>query len=160
MTKRYGSLVGTPKQAAPIVLVDMAYERVNLEVLVRDTITLAAAPIADTIQVCVLGWESVLSPYDCFISNGALGASTTISFGDVTYPAALDAAFSTVAAAQKQALSAVAIGSYFLPLWQTLGYASLAAAKAVGSQCELLFTIGGGAATGVITWEMAGVRRI
>ena len=160
MTKRYGSLVGTPKQAAPVVLVDQAFERNSLEILVRDTITLAAAPIADTIQVAVLGWESVLDPYECFISNAALGASTTLSLGDVTYPAALDAAYSTVAAAQKQVLSAVTIGNYGQPLWSLLGYASLAAAKLVGAQCELLLTIAGGAATGVVTWRLAGVRRI
>ena len=159
MTKRYGSLVGTPLNATPALVVDKAFSRTQLGVLVRDTITLAAAPIADTISLGVFGWETVLDQYDCFLSNAALGASTTLSIGDVTYPAALDAAFSTSSAAQKTLCSAVTIGNYFQPLWSLLGYATLAAAQAVGLQCELLATIGGAAATGVVTWRFTGERR-
>jgi hypothetical protein len=130
MVKRYGSLVGAVKQTVPVQLVDQAYERIGQEVLVRDTITLAAAAIGDTFQCAVLGWETVLDPFDCYTSNAALGATTTLSLGDVTFPTALDNAVATNAAAQKQACSAVGIGNYGQPLWQLLGYASLAAAKA------------------------------
>jgi hypothetical protein len=102
----------------------------------------------------------VIDPFESFVTFGALGASTTLGLGDATFPAALDSAVSTAAAAQKQILSAITIGNYFQPLWSLLGYASLAAAQKVGTQCELLFTIGGAAATGVVTWSLKGERRI
>ena len=57
-------------------------------------------------------------------------------------------------------LPAVSIANYYQPLWAQLGYASLAAAKLVGLQCELLFTLAGAAATGVLTWRFAGRRKI
>jgi hypothetical protein len=162
MTKLYGSLVGAIKQISPMQPVDNAYERNNDAILVRDTITLAAAAAATTIQAIVgLGWESVLHPPGCYVANGALGAGVTISLGDVTYPAALAAATAVNAAGTTlSGLPAVTIGNYWQPLWQQLGYASLTAAKAVGPQAELLFTIAGAAATGILTWQLSGVRRI
>lgn len=159
MTKRYGSLVGAVKQLAPMRPVDNAFEN-NGDVLVRDTITLAAAPIADTISLGIMGWESVLDPFDSDVNFDALGAGTTLSIGDVTFPAALAAATATNAAGTLKPLKTIANANYFQPLWQLLGYATLAAAKAVANQCELLATIAGGAATGVVTWQFKGVRRI
>lgn len=160
MPTLFGSLVGTPINATPPQLADKSYSRTSQGIIVCDTITLAAAAIATIIRADTVGWETVLDPYECFASNAALGASTTVSFGDVTNPAALDAAYSTVAAAQKTLLSAITIGNYFQPLWSQLGYATLAAAKAVSAQCNLGFTIAGGAATGVFTWRLCGQRRI
>jgi hypothetical protein len=163
MTVYYGSLVGTPTQnTIPPQLSDMAYSRTNQEILIRDTVTLAAAAIGSQIWAGLMGWESVLDPFDCLISNAALGASTTFSFGDgsASYYNGLDSAVSTSSAAQKQLLSAVSIGNYFQPLWANLGYASLAAAVATAPQCALFFQIGGAAATGVVTWRLAGARRI
>lgn len=161
MTKRYGSLVGSVKQNVPFRPVDSAFENGKDMILVRDTILLAAAPIADTISLGVFGWESVLDPVGCDVYFDALGAASTLSVGDVTYPAALAAATDThTAAGSMKALKTITIGNWFQPLWQQLGYASLAAAKAVGNQCELLATIAGGAATGNVTWQFKGARRI
>lgn len=165
MTKRYGALVGATKQnfiSGVGGLVDSYFERNNVALLVLDTITLAAAPVADTIQAIVgLGWESMLLPASCKIWNGALGAGVLLSLGDITYPNALiNAQAASGAGSTLTGLSNVSIASYGQPLWAMLGYASLAAAKAVGPQAELIFTISGAAATGVLTWEFSGIRRI
>ncbi len=158
MTKRFGSLVGTPKQATRPLPTSSQYERGSDHVLVRDTITFAAAPIADTCQLATLPWETVISP-GATLYNAALGAGVTISVGDVTFPAALAAATACNAAGSFLMTKTVAVGLLFAPLWQMLGYADLATAKAVGAQCELLATIAGGAATGAMSWQMHGQAR-
>lgn len=161
MTKRYGLLVGTPKQAFPTAIVDMGLENATDVILVRDKIILAAAPAADVISLGVIGWDSIIDPIGSDLYFDALGASTTLSIGDVTYPAALAAATDThTAAGSVKALKAITIGNWYEPLWQTLGYATLAAAKLIGNQCELLATIAGGAATGNVAWQLKGQRRI
>lgn len=159
MTKRFGVFVGAVKQLAQPRPVDFGYENGTDHVLVRDVVTLAAAPIADIIQLGVFGWESIINP------NGdvwfdALGASTTLSIGDAGHPAALAAATSTVAAGSMKISKSLTLDLYFAPLWQALGYATLAAAKAVADQCELIGTIAGGAATGKVAWQLTGQRRI
>ena len=160
----YGALVGTPKQASPMTPVDSAYERSFDEVIVRDTFVCNATPQNDLIEaVQNLGWESVLSPSGCKAYWGALGTSVTFSLGDVTYPAGLDSAVAAATAGSATLLSAIAIANYYKPLWQLLGYASLAAAQAVGKQCTLFFTIGGAATAGSnqsFTWELKGARRL
>ncbi|MGH6971050.1 MAG: hypothetical protein ACREEQ_05505, partial [Caulobacteraceae bacterium] len=151
MAEHFGSLVGTPSQSSPLTLVDNAYARCPMDVIVRDTIALAAAPVADTIQAAVVGWDTVLDPDDCFLHTSGLGAGVTLSFGAAGFATALDDAVAVNAAGNVNLCSALGIGSYYQPLWQALGYASLAAAKAVANQCELLFTLAGAAATGTVT---------
>lgn len=161
MTKRFGALVGAVKQLSPMRPVDAAYENCKEQVLVRDQIELAAAPAADTVQLAVLGWETVIDPYQSDFSFDALGANTTVSIGDVTYPTALVNALDThTAAGTSKVVKAPDIDAYFQPLWQMLGYATLAAAKLIGNQCELLLTINTAAATGGIVWQIKGARRI
>jgi hypothetical protein len=161
MTKRYGALVGAVTQQVPAVPVDMAFKDTSDHILVRDQILLAAAPIADTISLGIFGWETVLDPVACDVYFDALGANSTLSIGDVNYPAALAAATDThTAAGSVKALKTITIGNWFQPLWQQLGYASLAAARLVETQCELLATIAGGAATGNVVWQFKGQKRI
>ena len=160
MTKRYGSLVGAVKQLAPTQLVDMALENSKDKIIVRDTVVLAAAPIADVIQIGYVGWDTVLDPLGCDVYFDALAANTTISVGDVTSPTALAAATATSSAGSMKALKSVTINNWFQPLWQQLGYATLAAAQAVGTKAELLATVGGAAATGNVTWQFKGSSRI
>ena len=161
MAKQYGSLVGTPHQASPPKMADMAFERGKDQVLVRDTVELAAAA-GDTVQLAVLGWETVLDPTGCQFWCDDLGAGGTISIGDVTdfdaFAAAVDT--DTAALGLTSMLTALDISLYFKPLWAMLGYASLAAAKAVGDQCELLLTRSAAAGAGTICWQMKGSRRI
>ena len=159
MTKRFGSLVGAVKQLATFRPVDMAYEKTQDHVLVRDTILLAAAPIADTISLGTFGWETVINPKgDVFFD--ALGAGVTLSVGDAGHPTALVNAKVCTAAGSVPITNAITIDKYFQPLWQQLGYASLAAAQAVAINCELLATIGVGAATGNVTWQLTGQPRV
>lgn len=160
MTIRYGSLVGALKQLVPPTSVPATRENGTDHVIIRDTVELAAAPIADAIEVChQLPWETVLSPTGCTLFFDALGASTTLSIGDATHPAALAVATSTVAAGSLNMLKTVDIADYYKPLWQLLGWGSLALAKASAPSCQLLATIAGGAATGTVTWAMFGQRR-
>lgn len=160
MTIRFGSLVGAKKQTVPPSSVPATFENGTDHVIIRDTILLAAAPIADAIEIChQLPWETVLSATGCTLFFDALGASTTLSIGDAAHPAALAAATSTVSAGSLNMVKTITIDQYFQPLWKNLGYATLAAAKAVAPSCQLLATIAGGAATGNVTWTMHGQRR-
>lgn len=160
MAKHYGSLVGAILQLARPRQVDEAFQNTKDVVIVRDTALLAAAPVADTIQLGTMGWETVLDPITCDVYFDALGANSTLSVGDVTYPAALCAATDThTAAGSVKVCKSITIGNYFQPLWQLLGYADLPTAQKVGKQCELLATIAGGAATGNVTWQLKGARR-
>lgn len=158
MAKFYGSLVGTPKRATPPALVPYVLENSSDKVLVRDTIELAAAA-ADQVQLVKLPWETVLSPNSTFYFDD-LGTGCTLSIGDVTYPNALCNAQDVAAAAGSAlVMKSVDIANYFKPLWQMLGYASLAAAQAVGSQCELIATVNSQAAAGTLTWQIVGNPR-
>lgn len=161
MAKQYGVYVGTPKQASPMRPVDAAYENCDAAILVRDKVEVAAAA-ADTVQLAVLGWETILDPFECVFACDDLGAGGTIKIGDVTYPAAFANAVDTDAAAlgRTTMLSAVDINNYYKPLWEMLGYATLAAAKLVGAQCELLLTRNTTAGAGTLVWQMKGQRRI
>lgn len=162
MAKQYGSLVGTPLyNTTPPRQSDMGLTRAKNEVIVRDTVELAAAA-ADTVSLCKLGWESIIDPFGSLWSCDDLGTGGTIKIGDVTYPAALASAVNTdsAALANQSLVSAVDIANYFKPLWAMLGYATLAAAQAVGSQCELLLTRNTAAGAGTITWQILGSRRI
>ncbi len=156
MAKQFGSLVGTPRQANH--LVGMGYEKCTDHIIVRDKVLLAAAA-ADTVQCCLVGWESILSPGSKFWFDD-LGTGGTVSLGDVTYPNALANAVNTDSAAgSSDALAAVAPANYFKPLWQMLGYATLAAAQAVGAQCEMLFTRNTAAGAGNMAWQITGQPR-
>lgn len=161
MAKQYGSLVGAVHQLSPFRPADMGFEHVHDEILVRDTVELAAAA-ADTVQLCVLGWESVLNPSGCVFWCDDLGAGGTISIGDVTYPAAMALTVNTDTAAlgSTSMMSAIDIANYFKPVWQMLGYATLAAAKLIGNQAEILLTRNAAAGAGTISWQMTGQRRI
>ncbi|HEY1448851.1 MAG TPA: hypothetical protein VGF33_09960 [Caulobacteraceae bacterium] len=163
MTLRFGSLAGAPSQAGVYTQIDAAYFDSITKTVVRDTITLAAAPAADTILACPaggLGWESILDPDECWAHWSALGAGVTVSLGDATFPTALDNLVAMAAAGKANLLSAVTPPNYYLPLWQQLGYATLAAALAVAKQPTLIFTTSGAAATGTLTWRLEGSPRI
>lgn len=161
MTARYGIYVGAVKQLSPPQQVDSAYTRTFDEILVRDVITFAAAPIADTVEaISNLGWESVLDPGQCVAYWGAMGAATTFTFGDVTFPAAFDTGVAVSAAGKASLLSVITPANYYQPLWQQLGYATLAAAKLVAAAATLKFTLAGGAFTGSLAWRLVGARRI
>lgn len=161
MAKHLGAFVGTPRASAPLTPVDAAYERVMDETIVRDIWTNAAATAQnDTIQAAVVGWDTVIDWDNSVVHFTAGGAGCTLSLGDATHPTALDNAVAINAAGKANLGSAVTVPNSYLPLWQQLGYASLAAAKAVALQCELLFTIGGAVfAAGSIAFQLQGVRR-
>lgn len=158
MAKFYGSLVGTPKQATPPRQTSHSHENGSDHVIVRDTIELAAAA-NDTVQLTIVPWETVLSPNSTFWFDD-LGTGCTLSIGDVTYPNALCNAQDVAAAAGSAlVMKSVDIANYFKPLWAQLGYASLAAAKAVGPFCELLAKVNSAAAAGTLTWQITGQKR-
>lgn len=159
MTKFLGSLIGTPKAAVPASPIPNYLQDSKDWVLARDTIELAASA-TDTVQAALLPWETVLNPYTCDASFDDLGTGTTLSLGDITYPNALcNATDVATAAGTIKAMKSVDIANYFKPLWQTLGYATLAAAQAVGAQCELLWKINTAAAAGTLSWQLMGTKR-
>ena len=162
MAIHYGQYVGTVKQTSPFQPVDNFFERCANEVLGRDVYTNAGVTAdGDTIELVEqLGWETILDPDECWLWNTAGGAGCTLSIGDAANPAVLANAISIAAASPvggEKMLQAVGVASFYQPLWQLLGYASLAAAKQVASNAQLIATIGGAAfAAGSIAWKLEG----
>lgn len=156
MAKIKGLYLGVALSALSAGLVRSVYSGAELQNLVSDTAELSATPVSDVISLGVFSVDARIHP-DSLIYTDALGASTTLSIGDATYPAALAAAASTASAGNRSVIASVNIADYFKPLWQQLGYASRQAAVAANSQgIELLATIGGAAATGTVTWLIKG----
>lgn len=157
MTKRYGTIAGAARQSDGWAGQDPAHRNGRIATLADDTIEFAAAPAADTVSAAILRWDTILDPYGSDFSFDDLGTSCTLSLGDVTYPNALcNAQDVATAAGTAKACKSVDIASYFKPLWQVLGYADIDAAKAVGSRCELLFTVNTAAVTGTLSWRLKG----
>ena len=160
MTDRYGSFRGTLlQQTQPSRQPIGALGGEFIQRMALDSVELAAAPIADRIWLGRFLLEAIPDAYASDISYDALGASTTLSIGDATNPAALAAAASTSSAGTRKVFASVDIASYPQPLWKMLGYASLEAAEAANRKrgmVDLWATIGGAAATGTVTWQIKG----
>jgi hypothetical protein len=156
MAKTYGSLVGTLQQNTPPDVVPTALANSPDIIIVRDTIELAAAA-TDTVSLCKVPWETVIDPFGSDFSFDDLGTGTTLSVGNVTYPNALcNAQDVATAAGTAKVCKSLDVANYFKPLWQALGYATLAAAKLISAQCELLATVNTAAAAGTLTWQIKG----
>lgn len=156
MVKYLGSKVGTPRAATPPSLVSPSLANSKDSVIVRDTIELSAVATS-TVSMGYMPWETVLDPFGSDFSFDDLGTSVTFSIGDVTYPTALCSATDVATAAgTAKVCKSLDIANYFKPLWETLGYATLAAAQAIGSQCELLGTVNTATATGTLSWQIKG----
>lgn len=162
MTTYYGSQVGTPKQASRPTMIPATNENGTDHLLCLDTIELAAAAAASRVEIAVLPWETVISPSSRFWFDD-LGATQTFDIGDITYPTGLVSGQDTATAASGADgiafLKSVDIASYGQPLWQMLGYATLAAAQLIGAQCQLLGRVNTAAATGTVTWRIVGQAR-
>lgn len=156
MAKFYGALVGTLLRATPPSVSPAGLGNSPDIIIMRDKIE-AAAAATDQIQIAKVPWETILDPFGSDFSFDDLGTGTTLSAGDVTYPNALcNATDVATAAGTAKLMKSVDINNYYKPLWETLGYASLAAAKLIGAQCELLFTVNTAAAAGTLVWQVKG----
>jgi hypothetical protein len=157
--KLYGSLVGAVRQSVPPRPVDKAFADGTDALIVRDKIVLTAVTVGTPISLGLVGWDAIIEPVTSVTTYGALGAGVTFSLGDVTFPNALANGVPASSAGNTGIVSA-SWPNIYVPLWQQLGYASLAAAQAVGPKCELLMTIGGAAASGPVAWVIQGAPRI
>lgn len=133
--------------------------RINAQVrrLAHDYVTVDAAQ-DDTIKLGQFDWDTLLDPTLSIVEFDDFGTSVTLDIGDVTYPAALlaDQDIAT-AAGTVNPLKTLTIAKRRQPLWQALGYASLAAARAVGSRCELLASFkDANPASGTLGWTIYG----
>ena len=117
--------------------------------------TLAAAAIADTVILGRLHSSACLRKAGSALHNAALGASTTLAVGlkpagsgtqFTANPTALLAATSTVAAGSNDLVSNTNVGKR---LWQVLGLA-----KDPDCDVWVYATVGGGAATGLVSMEL------
>lgn len=133
--------------------------RVNSPVrrLSHDYVTVDAAQ-NDTISLGFFDWDTLLDPELSVVEFTDLGTSVTMDIGDVTDPDALVAAQDVAAAAGTcNLLKSVTIANRRKPLWEMLGYATLAAAKLVGARAELLATLeAADPASGTIGWTIYG----
>ncbi|PZQ63356.1 MAG: hypothetical protein DI570_09190 [Phenylobacterium zucineum] len=162
MAMFYGSIVGAVISAlSSNPLVSVAHKDGADRIIIRDTVELAAAAANDTVSLVKVDWETVINPDTSKFWFDDLGTGNTVSIGDVTYPNALcNAQDTSTAAGSALIMKSVDVANYFKPLWQVLGYASLAAAKAVGTKCELLAKVNSAAATGTLTWQIFGAKKI
>lgn len=156
MTKHIGAYA-TAAAATSTGLNDK--DRVNGEVrrLAHDYVTVDAAA-DDTIRLGYFDWDTLLDPVQSVIEFDDLGTGVTMDVGDVTYPAALvDGQDVATAAGTVSPVKSVAAANRRKPLWGMLGYASLAAAKAVGARCELLASLkDANPASGTVAWSIYG----
>jgi hypothetical protein len=159
MAKFYGSLVGAVLQNFPLRPADKAFGNTSDAVMVRDIVTLAAAPIGSLISLGFVGWEATLTK-DCLLWSSGLGAGVLMSVGDVTFASRYGSGFNVATPATIAMIGPALTAVYFQPLWQQLGYGNLAAAQLVGPKCELLATLSGAVATGNLAWQLLGEPRI
>lgn len=159
MAKFFGSIVGAVLSAVQSTpLVSIAHRRGTDQVIIRDTIELAAAA-ADQVSLCIVDWETVINPLQSTFWFDDLGTGNTVSIGHASFPNALcNAQDTSTAAGSALIMKSVDIANYFKPLWQQLGFATLAAARAVSKQCELIATINSAAATATLTWQIVGQK--
>lgn len=159
MTDRYGSFRGAVIQQMPPRMPIGALGGEFLRRMAMDSVLLAAAPIADRIWLGNFNIDAILDPAS-MVYNDALGASTTLSIGDKTYPSVLAAAASTVSAGSRSIIASVTIANYPKPIWAQLGYASrdacIAAQPMKNGTVDLWATIAGAAATGNVSWHIKG----
>ncbi|MBX9707223.1 MAG: hypothetical protein K2X61_04735 [Caulobacteraceae bacterium] len=112
----------------------------------------------DAVSLGKFDWDTILDPALSIVEFTDFGTSVTLDIGDVTYPTALcvDLDIAT-AAGTANPLRSVSIADRRKPLWSMLGYASLAAAKAVGARCELLASFkDANPASGTLGWTLYG----
>lgn len=159
MTTYYGALVGTPRNATPPQPIPQIYKGSDDVVLVRDRIELNAVA-ASVVELALLPWNTIIDPYNSDFSFDDLGAgAVTFSIGDVTYPTAFcNATDVNAAAGTAKVMKSVDIANYFKPLWQVLGYATLAAAKLVAAQCTLIGTVNAATGAGTLVWQIRGKK--
>jgi hypothetical protein len=156
MAKQYGSLVGTLLRATPPSVSPAGLANSPDIIIMRDKCEVAASA-TDQVQLAKVPWETVVDPFGSDFSFDDLGTGTTLSVGDVTYPNALcNAQDVATAAGTAKICKSVDINNYYKPLWEMLGYATLAAAKLIGAQCELIFTVNTAAGAGTLTWQLKG----
>lgn len=162
MAKQYGSLVGAVILAAAEkpAAVSPALKDGTDRVLRRDTVEVAAAA-ADQVHLATVDWDVVLNPNTSMFHFDDLGTGCTLSVGDAAHPNALcNAQDVATAAGSASLLKSVNIDSYYKPLWAQLGYATLAAAKAVADRCDLIFTVNTAAAAGTLSWQLVGQKTL
>lgn len=162
MANLYG-VNGTAKNTTPPTPISSALENGKDQVIARDRIELSSAAIGDLVEFARnVPWETVLNPYSSSFSFDDLGTSVTLSIGDgdTKSTALCNAQDVATAAGEARIMKSVDIANYFKPLWAVMGYASLAAAKAVTPACTLWGKIAGGTATGTLVWQIVGQRRM
>lgn len=156
MTKHIGAFA-TLALAASSGLTDQARVGGQVRRLAHDYVTVDAAE-NDTVKLAVLDWDTLLDPTLSIVEFDDFGTSVTLDIGDVTYPAALcDGQDIATAAGTANPCKTLTIAKRRQPLWQALGYATLAAAKLVGSRCELLASFkDANPASGTLGWTLYG----
>lgn len=161
MAKQYGLYVDTLLRAAPPKQAPAARAGGHISQLRLDTAELVAAAAADIVSLGFYKWETLLSP-DSKVYYDALGTGVTLKIGDATDDDKLAVAAAASSAGSRSLIASIAIENYGKPLWDMLGYASLAAAKAVNSAgCELLLTVAAVSTTadGTVTWDIKGIEK-
>lgn len=163
MAKLFGELVGIAYSGTSAVAkaTNHAHEKGTDNILRRDRIVLAAAPVNDTISLGKFGSNCYLDPEACIIRHDDLGATTTLDIGREAI-GAVAAAPQAFIAAQDVSTAAgtfnlfksIPIQNYFKPLWQVLGLAS-----DPGGEIELIATVKSSAATGNLVWSFKGQNR-
>lgn len=140
----YGDFVTSKTKAVPQGFADATNARGrNLSLI--DQKTLAGAAVNDRIFLGSVPSSSVIKKDSRFF-HAAMGAAATISIGCANDPNALVNGAAIAAAGE---IDLVAIDNVGKKAWEVLNYA-----EDPGENIDLIATIGGAAATGVIAWEI------
>jgi hypothetical protein len=112
----------------------------------------------DVVSLGKFDWDTILDPALSIVEFTDFGTGVTLDIGDVTYPTALtDGQDIAAAAGTVNPLKSVSIANRRKPLWSMLGYATLAAARAIGPRCELLASFkDANPDSGTIGWTLYG----
>jgi hypothetical protein len=123
------------------------------QVLARDYVTFNNNVVGDTVSMGLFKSTTFISAASSYYMKDACGVGCTATFGDATYPAALNATISLVAAGSGILITPAPAAQIAAPLWQRLGYAA-----DPGRTIELLMTLGGAnPANGTsVAWQLFG----
>lgn len=160
-TTVYGDYAPVRAAGAASKLAPSGYMRCDVLSLTSDHVQLAIG--VDIASVIVLGdikWDAIPIAHLSTFTYDAAGAAVTVTVGDANFPAAFVNGQTLVAAGSTGLMAAVDRSLFGKPLWQVLGYASLATAQKYRESCRLQMTTAAQvvAALTDIFWFLGGTR--
>lgn len=131
----------------------------HVQCLAQGVSEVVGGVLTDRVVLGTLPLDAVLLINLSDISHDAMGTGVTLSVGDATYPAALNAAAAAATAGSRKVGASVNIDKTGAPLWEMLGYASREAAYSANLKGITLYATfpAGAAVAGTVSWTILGL---